>query len=232
VEANKIMKILIDSKEAHNTKASFQMLLNADVVNLPEGDIVIENDDGKRWTIERKTWGDAYSSWSSKRIQEQISRMVENCDKYILLIEGSWSEVYADMDSIKGLQTFFNRMSVEVCPVVYTDSLDETIRYVRSLSLRVKDGTVNTLVRPTTVVTSSRNKHHAMLEQIPRVGRATAKKIYENYENLQDFVENWEDAPERGVAKGATWNAVDTFIRTPWKGAESKVIVSKAEDKR
>ena len=114
------MKILIDSKEAHNTKASFQMLLNADVVNLPEGDIVIENDEGKRWTIERKTWGDAYSSWSSKRIQEQISRMVENCDKYILLIEGSWSEVYADMDSIKGLQTLFNRMSVEVCPVVYT----------------------------------------------------------------------------------------------------------------
>ena len=30
------------------------MMLNAEVVNLPEGDIVIENDDGSRWTIERK----------------------------------------------------------------------------------------------------------------------------------------------------------------------------------
>ena len=221
------MKILIDSKESASTKAQFQMLLNAEVTNLPEGDIVIENDDGSRWTIERKTWGDAHSSWTSKRIQEQISRMVENCDKYILLIEGSWSEVYADMDSIKGLQTFFNRMCVEVCPVIYTDSLDETIRYVRSLSLRIKDGSVNTLVRPTTVVTSSRNKHHAMLEQIPRVGRATAKKIYDGYENLPDFVNNWSNAMERGIAKGATWNAVDSFIRTQWGATSQQVIVKK-----
>ena len=223
------MKILIDSKEAASTKDKFKMMLNADIVNLPEGDIVIENDDGKRWVIERKTWGDAYSSWSSKRIQEQISRMVENCDKYILLVEGSWSEVYADMDSIKGLQTFFNRMCVEVCPVIYTDSLDETIRYVRSLSLRVKDGSVNQLVRPVTVVTSTRNQHHAMLEQIPRVGRATAKKIHTGYADLKDFVNNWDEAETRGVAKGATWNAVDSFIRTQWGATESRVIVDRSK---
>jgi hypothetical protein len=105
--------------------------------------------------------------------------------------------------------------------------LDETIRYVRSLSLRVKDGSVNTLVRPTTVVTSSRNKHHAMLEQIPRVGRATAKKIYDGYENLPDFVNNWSNATERGIAKGATWNAVDAFIRTQWGATSQQVIIKK-----
>ena len=39
-----------------------------------------------------ENWGDAYSSWSSKEFT--LSRMVENWDKYILLVEGSWSEVY------------------------------------------------------------------------------------------------------------------------------------------
>jgi ERCC4-type nuclease len=221
------MNIIVDSKESAEKKAAFEMLLNAKIESLPEGDIIIENDDGKRWVFERKTWGDAYSSWTNKRLQNQISRMVENCDNYVLLVEGSWAEVYADASSIKGLQTFFNRMCVEVCPVIYTDSFDETIRYIRSFSLRVKDGTVNTLVRPTTVITSTRNKHHAMLEQIPRVGRTTAKKIYAAYDNVADFVTNWENAIERGVSKGVTWKAVDDFIKTEWATSEAKVIVRK-----
>lgn len=221
------MNIIVDSKESAEKKAAFEMLLNAKIESLPEGDIIVENDDGKRWVFERKTWGDAYSSWTNKRLQNQISRMVENCDNYVLLVEGSWAECYADPSSIKGLQTFFNRMCVEVCPVIYTDSFDETIRYIRSFSLRVKDGTVNTLVRPTTVITSTRNKHHAMLEQIPRVGRTTAKKIYAAYDNVADFISNWEDAIERGVAKGVTWKAVDDFIKTEWATNEAKVIVSK-----
>ena len=67
---------------------------------LPEGDFKIVADD-KVWLVERKTWGDAYSSWTNKRLQNQISRMVENCDNYVLLVEGSWAECYADPSSIK-----------------------------------------------------------------------------------------------------------------------------------
>ena len=116
---------------------------------------------------------------------------------------------------------------MEVCPVIYTESFDETVRYIRSISLRIKDGSVNTLVRPVTVITSTRNKHHAMLEQIPRVGRTTAKKIYTAYDNLEDFIINWEDAPNRDVAKGVTWKSVDDFINKTWGSTEPKVIIRK-----
>ena len=152
------MKITVDAKESASNKKAYQIMLNAEIKNLSEGDIVVENEEtGKVWTFERKTWSDAYNSWQSKRMQHQISRMVEKCENYILLIEGSPNSIYGKPDSIKGLQTYFNRMCVEVCPVIYTESFDETIRYIRSFSLRVKDDTVNTLVRPVTVVSSTRN---------------------------------------------------------------------------
>ena len=221
------MRIIVDSKESAKTKQACEMLLNAEILNLSEGDFIIDDEEGTTWTFERKTWGDAYSSWQSKRLQEQVSRMVEKCDNYILLVEGSWTDVYAEPDRIKGLQTFFNRMCVEVCPVIYTESFDETIRYLRSLSLRVKDETVNTLVRPVTVVTSTRNKHHAMLEQIPRVGRTTAKKIHNGFADIKDFVNNWEEAPERGVAKGVAWQTIDDFLNTVWSEVVQQVIIKK-----
>ena len=65
-----------------------------------------------------------------------------------------------------------------------------------------------------------------MLEQIPRVGRATAKKIYNGYANITDFVNNWNEATDRGAAKGATWNAGFIYSH-PMGATEAKVIVSK-----
>lgn len=129
------MKIIVDSKESAQNKATCQMLLNATIENLPEGDIIVENDDGKRWVFERKTWADAHSSWTNKRLQNQISRMVENCENYVLLVEGSPNQVYGDANSVRGLQTFFNRVCVEVCPVIYTESFDETKFLLRSSGL-------------------------------------------------------------------------------------------------
>lgn len=221
------MRIIVDSKESSQNKQACEVMLNAEIMNLAQGDIIVDDENGNTWTFERKTWSDAYGSWQSKRMQDQVSRMVEHCDNYILLVEGSPTDVYAKPDGIKGLQTFFNRMCVEVCPVIYTESFDETIRYIRSFSLRVKDETVYTLVRPVTVVTSTRNKHHALLEQIPRVGRNTAKKIHAGFDDLKDFINNWPDAPEREVAKGVTWQTVDDFINTPWKEVKRKIIIKK-----
>jgi len=86
-----MIAISIDSKESDNTKHLFEMLLNADVVNLPEGDIkVYEYDNPDNFSLfERKTWSDAYSSWTSKRMQEQISRLVASGGRNYLIIEGS-----------------------------------------------------------------------------------------------------------------------------------------------
>ena len=53
-------------------------------------------------------------------------------DRNYLIIEGSLRHLYRQQNQVQSLQQFLNRMSSEVLPVVYTESLDETIRFVRS----------------------------------------------------------------------------------------------------
>ena len=104
---------------------------------LPYGDIWIDE-----VVIERKTWDDAYTSWVSKRLEDQISRIIEKTDNGILVIEGKLNQSWIwrnkkNYSQIKGLQKFLNRLSVEAIPVVFTDSKEDTIRYVEMLQKRI-----------------------------------------------------------------------------------------------
>ena len=128
----KTISVVVDSKESENTKHLFEMLLNAEIENLPEGDIKVYDYDNPEdcSLFERKTWPDAYSSWTSKRMQEQISRLVTSPTRKYLIIEGSSRDIFSsNQNQIESLQQFLNRLSSEVLPVVYTSSLDETIRF-------------------------------------------------------------------------------------------------------
>jgi ERCC4-type nuclease len=96
---------------------------------------------------------------------------------------------------------------------------------LNSVIHRVKAGEFGSLVRPVTVVTSSRNRHHALLEQIPKVGRTTGKKIYDHYDSLIDFVNNWEANPALGQHTKA-YEEILKFLQTDWITIESKTITS------
>jgi len=117
--------------------AWFALHLNGTHQALPEGDFKIVADD-KVWLVERKTWGDAYSSFRKDRQQ------------------------------IKNLQAALNRLSAEVCPVVYTDGKEDSLRWLKSIGQRIENDQFGVLVRKPTLVASSRNKHHALLESIRR----------------------------------------------------------------
>ncbi len=223
---NTMVEVFIDSKESGENKYSAQLTLNADVKNLPHGDFWVISET-RKVTIERKTWGDAYNSWRQKRLQEQVSRLLEATEegfKPILLIEGSWADIYsATPESIKGLQQHLNRLSVEAIPVIYTDDLNETFRYINSVVARLKDDSFGTLVRPVTVVSGTSNKHHALLRQIPKVGRQSSHKIYEHYDSLKDFVNNWEENPCMNM-KTKTWNSINDFVHANWKAVKQEII--------
>jgi len=228
-----MIAISIDSKESDNTKHLFEMLLNADVVNLPEGDIkVYEYDNPDNFSLfERKTWSDAYSSWTSKRMQEQISRLVASGGRNYLIIEGSPRDIFtANPNQIQSLQQFFNRLTSEAIPVIYTESLDETIRFIRSHALRMEENELYQLIRPVTVVTSTSNKHHAVLEQIPRVGKKLAKKIYQTYGSLGDFVVNFKTTSEEvGVKpKSVTYQKIVEFLDQTWNPQVDREIIFQA----
>ncbi len=228
-----MVRVIVDSHEHGRIKAMSEMLLNAEVAPLECGDFRVEGQgfDEQPITVlvERKTWSDAYGSFNSKRLQNQVSRLIEaaveeSSIRPVLLVEGSPRDIYGvNGDRIRALQQHLNRLSVESIPVIYTESIDETFRYLNSVVHRVKSQEFGSLVRPVTVVTSSRNKHHAMLEQMPKVGRTMGKKIYDNYDSLQDFVNNFEANPVIGSHTKA-YQAILDFITATWGEAKSETI--------
>jgi ERCC4-type nuclease len=194
---------------------------------LEVGDILIQDNVGTNtWIFERKTWGDGLNAWKSKRLQDQISRMIELHDNYALIVEGRPSDFYApNPDDWGHFRSFLNRVSVEVCPVVFTDSIMETARYINAFKLRLEDDTQGHFVRPVTAVKSSRNAHHNLLQAFPGIGREKAKKIYELYPNLKTMMNTWGLAKDEGVIKGKTWINVEAFLNKSWGSQSEKPLI-------
>jgi len=218
-----VYSVIVDSNEGELLPA----LCHADSKEkLSVGDILIKDTEtDNTWIFERKTWGDGLSSWKSKRLQDQISRMIEEYDNYALIIEGRPSDYYSpNPDDWGHFRAFLNRVSVEVCPVVFTDTLQETGRYINAFKLRLQDGTQGHFVRPVTNVKSSRNAHHNLLQTMPGIGREKAKKIYGLFDNLKDMMQNWSRAKDEGVVKGKSWINVEAFLNKSWGETEQRII--------
>jgi len=223
------MRVIVDSYEGKKLADK----MDAELLPLKEGDIHIVGDN-KTIVIERKTWNDAYTSWQTKRLENQISNMVEKHDDCILLIEGRlqnsrlWRQrKYA---LVRMLQRFLNRMSAEVLPVVYTDSKNDTVDYVESLKTRLESGDYKTMVRKTVVLKSSRNIFHNMMSLIPGITIDRSKVLYDHFDNLSDFVNNFETAKKTDESK--RWQTqcdkIKKYIETEWgETSEREVIVDK-----
>lgn len=193
---------------------------------LPVGDFLLDTGDVKTsWILERKTWGDGLTSWKSKRLQDQIARMVETYDNYAVVIEGRTEDFYASQEhDWKSFRSFLNRVSLETCPVIYTDTVTETTQFVHSLKKRIEEGTAYHFVRPVTMVKSSRNQHHNLLQTIPGIGREKAKQLYDLYDNLNDLFSDWERAKDNKVVVAKTWDKVNAFFSEEWRVKEPEVI--------
>jgi ERCC4-type nuclease len=80
------------------------------------------------------------------------------------------------------------------------------------------------------MVSSSRNKHHALLESIPGVGRTTAKKIYTHYGNLVEMVTNWPEAKSAGLVGMKRFEDVQNFLNAEWVETSRKPLSSKTDE--
>ena len=232
------IRTIVDIHEEEWFAASLidqQLGFDADHEPLPEGDFAIITEDGHRTVIERKTWADAMGSWKSKRMPEQISRLVENADRYFLLIEGSPDLVWGSSKSdVASLQAHLNLLYVEVLPVIYTADKAGTVRQVSAIRRRIAEGSFGTFIRPVTVVQTTRNRHSSLLERIPKIGRGTAEKIMGSYVTDADLVANWEDPDLAPMSvKSKTWQNLGAFLHEPWRAVSSdderEIIVKVAE---
>ena len=193
---------------------------------LPVGDFLLDTGETETsWVFERKTWGDGLTSWKSKRLQDQIARMVEIYDNYGVIIEGRPEDFYSTQEhDWKSFRSFLNRVSLETCPVVFTDTVTETTQFIHNLKQRMETGKTHHFVRPVTVVKSSRNQHHNLLQSIPGIGREKAKKLFELYDNLGQVFSDWERAKDNKVVVAKTWEKVNTFMSEEWITKEPEVV--------
>ena len=175
----------------------------------------------------------------SKRLELQISQMVEKYDDYVLLIEGnkSGSRLFRTKkySQLEGLQTFLNRMSLEVIPVVYTSSKKKTISYFEYLGKRILTGDFKTMVRKTKLVKSSRNKYHNILSMIPNISIDRSKQIYDGYSSLYDFVMNAENLGEIDSENKRWVNStkkIHQFIHETWGNTEGEREVIRDRDEK
>jgi ERCC4-type nuclease len=121
-------------------------------------------------------------------------------------------------------------MSVEAIPVIYTDSKNDTIKYIENMVKRVKSGDYKMLVRKTTVVKSSRNKYHNIMSLIPGITIDRSKILYNHFNSLEDFILTIEMAKE--VDDKKRWHTqvkkIEEFIKKPWGiTPDREVIVDK-----
>mgnify|MGYP003137920807 FL=1 len=222
------MQVIIDTYEP---KYFQENLEDAVVEPLKVGDFHLVFEDGRRIVIERKTWDDAYNSWLSKRLELQISNMIEEYDEYILLIEGnkSGSRLFRSRkyNQLEGLQTFLNRMSLEVIPVVYTSSKKKTVDYFHYLNKRIESGDYKTLVRKTKIVKSSRNVYHNILSLIPGITIDRSKSLYNHFNSFDDFVKNVQKAKE--VDDKKRWHnqvdKIEAFMGEEWEDNTEREII-------
>jgi ERCC4-type nuclease len=223
-------------------------LLQVEKQPLPAGDISIECDT-TQILIERKTWDDAYGSWQSQRLEAQITKMLQADCPVMLLIEGnpndSWvrggtEDVSSFLAEVEGnstgtnryrqLRKFLMRMNVEVLPVVFTDDIEETAAYIKSLHTRVESGDFGYLVRKVTVVKTSRSVHHNMLQLIPGISLERSKQLFTAADNWQDLVTNW-DYISSSVDENTRWQntakKLTSFWTDEWIDREREVILRK-----
>ena len=159
--------------------------------------------------------------------------MIEKTDNGILLIEGKLNQSWIwrnkkNYSRIQGLKKFLNRMSVEAIPVVFTDSKNETIKYVESISQRIQNNDFKVLVRKTTVVKSSRNVYHNMMSLIPGITIDRSKKLYDLFDSLPDFINNTEKAimlDENNKRWHTNVKKIQSFINENWKLTPEREII-------
>lgn len=203
---------------------------------LSVGDFLIEVEGKGTIVVERKTWDDAYNSWKSKRLEDQVSRMVEKYDDYVLIIEGnkSGSRLFRTkkFNLLDGLQTFLNRMSLEVLPVIYTSSKKKTASYLESLHGRVESGDYCFLVRKTTIVKSSRNVYHNIMSLIPGITIERSKELYAHFQSLRDFVVNTQFATELHPENNR-WKTnvakLEAFMNQEWGENREREVIKKVQ---
>jgi crossover junction endonuclease MUS81 len=212
----KLNNCLISSLHMNNLEEKIKL----ESQNLPIGDIIIKNEDGKELLIiERKSLSDLASSIRDNRYKEQSFRL-NDCDVHnhniIYLIEGSLSDysphksrtpvktLWSSMLSIlyhKGFSVFRTISINETaeCIVRFTDKLErskDNMSFYEDNNSGKEQNYCSVVKRVKKNNITPENIGEIMLMQIPGISLISAHAIMEEYKTIKNLIENIEKNPK------------------------------------
>jgi len=187
-----------------------------------EGDILIRQGE-TTWGIERKTFTDALNSWMGKRMIRQLTELSSKVTHPILLIieepekrlSGSANNPYRKFAKhIPNLESHLNRIALEICPVVRARDEPTAMKEVAKLIDRIEKGKFSTINLQNHQINHV-NPVIQLLQNIPRIGAQRARKIYDYFDDLQDFLHDPEEKLKQFLTK-QDYETVRSFLTDNW----------------
>ena len=178
----KRIEIYLDSREVVELKEEIERHgVTVNVKQLEFGDALVSN----RIIIERKTSSDFESSIIDGRLFEQASKISENYEIAIIIIEGQMKANRIRQNAFVG--AYLSLITDFGIHVINTRDLDETAHYVYLLAKREQMQEK----RPIRLLAKRKASNPAeirlrIIESFPHVGPATAKKIMDRYDTLEE----------------------------------------------
>jgi ERCC4-type nuclease len=167
------------------------------ISNLVIGDIIIKNEKGIIFIIERKTFTDLSASICDNRFREQKQRLIDSvCDpnKIIYLLEGN-KKIIKNLSKTIIDSSVLNLIFRHHYNIIFTQDLQDTLDNILLLCKKVRTGEFNKNLNdigPLKLIKKSdklsNNIFINQLQQIPGVSSDIANAIKNKYKNMNELI--------------------------------------------
>lgn len=144
------------------------------------------------WYVERKTWQDLFASFTTPRLNNQLVKLIDSGDPFVIIIHGKKDALrYPDESKyylkVRQCEAYLLTLSLSGVPVARASS-DKT--FLRMLDI------VNIFTGKTFETARARtkgvNKIERTLRSIPGIGQDKASKLRTLYRDIPGIVKNLE----------------------------------------
>lgn len=189
--------VYVDSREANSgiVKKLHEIGVNIKLKKLAIADFIIS----ERIGIERKTTRDFVNSLIDKRMFSQIRELRENFEKPLIIIEGE-EDIYSvrniHPNAIRGMLSAIT-ISYGI-PIIHTKNQKETAELIKVISLREQKPNIKEIgVRLEKKPTSTKEQQEFIIESLPGIGPATAKKLLKELNSIEKIFNSSKEELEK-----------------------------------
>lgn len=206
------MKVVVDEREDDNfiDVMIYNTELEVEIARLEVGDIHI----GGRWVLERKATNDFWDSWHSKRLDDELYRLIEQGHKkgwWVALLVEQTPDV--DMEIMSRISKHCQTLNF-LLPVVHSSGMKDSAYKIERMADKCKNRMFDYVRRPATVLPSTPDPRLAVLMGFPGIDEIRAGMWLKHFGTLQGCLENINRITEvKGIGEKTRHEIVKTMVK-------------------